>query len=140
MIFHRSFFPRMGWIGLSIVVLLVPSWSHAADPEFDKFVDDYFTARFDYQPSEGTVSSKSSNSATTFAPWKGVRSATFRTRSSCKRACRYAWCEESCWQSQLRVSSREPPLDLAIRIEDADESPRVLRDTEGYPSLPVAVI
>jgi hypothetical protein len=40
---------------LSIVVLLVPRRSDAALPEFDKLVDDYFAARFDYRPSEGTA-------------------------------------------------------------------------------------
>jgi hypothetical protein len=37
-------------------------------------------------------------------------------------------------------SSWESPLDLSIRIEGSDQRPRVLRDTERYPSLPVAVI
>jgi hypothetical protein len=54
MIFQRTFL-RMGRVGFSIVLLLVPSRSQAVDPEFDKLVDDYFAARFDYRPSEGTA-------------------------------------------------------------------------------------
>jgi hypothetical protein len=37
------------------------------------------------------------------------------------------------------LSSREPPLDLAVCIIDADKSPRILRDTERNPSLAVAI-
>jgi uncharacterized protein (DUF885 family) len=55
MSFHRIFLTRMGWIGLSLVFLSATSQSHAADPEFDKLVDDYFAAKFEYRPSEGTA-------------------------------------------------------------------------------------
>ena len=55
MIFHRNCLTRVGLGGMSFVLLLVPSQSRAADPEFDKIVDDYFAARFDYRPSEGTA-------------------------------------------------------------------------------------
>ena len=34
---------------------LGPGQAAAADPRFDKIVDDYFAARFDYRPSEGTA-------------------------------------------------------------------------------------
>jgi Bacterial protein of unknown function (DUF885) len=55
MIYHRNFVARIGWVLLSVVLLLVPSPSRAADPEFDKLVDDYFAAKFDYRPSDGTA-------------------------------------------------------------------------------------
>jgi hypothetical protein len=32
-----------------------PSPVNAADPQFDRIVDDYFAARFEYRPSEGTA-------------------------------------------------------------------------------------
>lgn len=38
------------------------------------------------------------------------------------------------------ASSREPPLNLSISVECADKSPRVLRDTERHPSLPITII
>jgi uncharacterized protein (DUF885 family) len=35
--------------------LIAPSQANGANPEFDKIVDDYFAARFEYRPSEGTA-------------------------------------------------------------------------------------
>jgi hypothetical protein len=40
----------------------------------------------------------------------------------------------------FRRSSREPPLDLSVRVEYTDEGSGVLGDTERYPFLPVAVM
>jgi len=36
-------------------LLYLPSRTSAANPEFDKIVDDYFAARFEFRPSEGTA-------------------------------------------------------------------------------------
>ncbi len=55
MICHRNCLTWLVWVGLAFALLLVTSHGHAADPEFDKLVDDYFAARFDYRPSEGTA-------------------------------------------------------------------------------------
>lgn len=38
-----------------ISLMLGPFRANAADPQFDKIVDDYFAARFEYRPSEGTA-------------------------------------------------------------------------------------
>jgi uncharacterized protein (DUF885 family) len=52
---------RSGYLALIVLVptlgsvLLGSTRCAAADPEFDKLVDDYFAARFDYRPSEGTA-------------------------------------------------------------------------------------
>ena len=35
--------------------LIAPSHVNGASPEFDKIVDDYFAARFEYRPSDGTA-------------------------------------------------------------------------------------
>jgi hypothetical protein len=40
---------------LFVFVFSGPTRLTAADPQFDKIVDDYFAARFDYRPSEGTA-------------------------------------------------------------------------------------
>ena len=41
------------WAFLSLP--FAPSGVNAASPQFDKIVDDYFAARFEYRPSEGTA-------------------------------------------------------------------------------------
>jgi uncharacterized protein (DUF885 family) len=46
---------KLGLMWSFMSVSLGPGQAAAADPRFDKIVDDYFAARFDFRPSEGTA-------------------------------------------------------------------------------------
>jgi uncharacterized protein (DUF885 family) len=46
---------KMGLVWACVAILIAPSRATAADPQFDKLVDDYFAARFAYRPSEATA-------------------------------------------------------------------------------------
>ena len=46
---------KLGLFWSFMSFLFGPGQATAADPRFDKIVDDYFAARFDFRPSEGTA-------------------------------------------------------------------------------------
>ena len=55
MMINRRDVTRMGLVLAFVLVPLAPNQAPAADPRFDRIVDDYFAARFAYRPSEATA-------------------------------------------------------------------------------------
>jgi hypothetical protein len=52
---QREVLATIGFIWAFVAVPFAPSRVNADDPQVDKIVDDYFAARFEYRPSEGTA-------------------------------------------------------------------------------------
>jgi len=52
---HWNFLTTIGLLWVFVSLLHGPSRVNAADTQFDKVVDDYFAARFEHRPSEGTA-------------------------------------------------------------------------------------
>src|SRR5277367_5032409 len=51
----RRHLTKLGLAWLVMFPAYDPGWAAGADPRFDKIVDDYFAARFEFRPSEGTA-------------------------------------------------------------------------------------
>ena len=51
----RRLLTKLGRAWLIMFSGFVPNWAAAADARFDKIADDYFAARFEFRPSEGTA-------------------------------------------------------------------------------------
>jgi hypothetical protein len=55
MMVNRRVLTTIGLVWVCACALCGPEGASAADPRFDKIVDDYFVARFEFRPSEGTA-------------------------------------------------------------------------------------
>jgi uncharacterized protein (DUF885 family) len=51
----RRLLTKLGLAWLVMFPAFDPGWAAGADPRFEKIVDDYFAAKFEFRPSEGTA-------------------------------------------------------------------------------------